>query len=79
MEDKIKLALVTGAAGALGLATSRTLIVDGYRVILVDLDQNKLDKLASELGHLAIPVALDRDIQTRKRAHRNGLEQQQLP
>jgi 3-oxoacyl-[acyl-carrier protein] reductase len=59
MEDKIKLALVTGAAGALGLATSRTLVDDGYRVILVDLDQNKLDKLASELGHLAIPVALD--------------------
>jgi 3-oxoacyl-[acyl-carrier protein] reductase len=59
MEDKIKLALVTGAAGALGLATSRTLVDDGYRVILVDLDQNKLDKLAGELGHLAIPVALD--------------------
>jgi len=59
MEDKIKLALVTGAAGALGLATSRTLVDDGYRVILVDLDQPKLDKLAGELGHLAIPMALD--------------------
>ena len=59
MEDKNKLALVTGAAGALGLAASRFLVDDGYRVILVDLDQQKLDKLAGELGDLAIPIALD--------------------
>lgn len=59
MEDTIKLALVTGAAGVLGLATSRILVNEGYRVILVDLDQSKLDKLAGELGTLAIPIALD--------------------
>ena len=59
MEDKIKLALVTGAAGVLGLATSRILVNEGYRVILVDLDQSKLDKLAGELGTPAIPMALD--------------------
>jgi len=59
MNDKIKLAMVTGAAGVLGAAISGVLVDEGYRVILVDLDQDKLDKLVSELGQLAIPMVLD--------------------
>lgn len=54
-----KLALVTGAAGVVGLAVTRTLIDDGLRVAMVDLDQEHLDKLASEIGKNAVPVALD--------------------
>jgi len=57
--DNEKLALVTGAAGVLGAATVKTLAADGYRVVLVDLDQDRLDTLADEIGPMAIPVVLD--------------------
>ncbi len=54
-----KLAIVTGAAGVVGLAVTRALIEDGLRVAMIDLDQGRLDTLASEIGSNAIPVALD--------------------
>ena len=54
-----KLALVTGAAGVVGQALTRSLIEDGMRVAMVDLDQERLDALAGEFGANAIPVALD--------------------
>jgi 3-oxoacyl-[acyl-carrier protein] reductase len=57
--DKEKLALVTGAAGVLGLATAKKLIAEGYRVVMIDLEQSRLKELADEIGELAIPVALD--------------------
>ncbi len=57
--DDQMLALVTGASGVLGLATAKALIDAGYRVVMVDLDQGKLDSQASDLGGEAIPVALD--------------------
>ena len=57
--DTQKLALVTGASGALGLAISQALAEDGYRVIMVDLDQEKLDSQAGALGSMAVPAAID--------------------
>jgi 3-oxoacyl-[acyl-carrier protein] reductase len=54
-----KLALVTGAAGVVGQAVTCALIEDGMRVAMIDLDQERLDTLASEIGSKAIPVALD--------------------
>ena len=54
-----KLALVTGAAGVVGQAVTRAYIDDGMRVAMVDLDQERLDALADELGSNAIPVVLD--------------------
>jgi len=54
-----KLALVTGAAGVVGQAVTRSLIEDGMRVAMVDLDQERLDALAAEFGSSAIPVVLD--------------------
>ena len=57
--DKLKLALLTGAAGVLGRETARGLATDGYRVILVDLDDNQLAELAQEIGRGAYPLALD--------------------
>jgi 3-oxoacyl-[acyl-carrier protein] reductase len=56
---KNKLALVTGAAGVVGQAVTMALIADGLRVAIVDLDQQRLDDLASEIGQGTIPVALD--------------------
>jgi 3-oxoacyl-[acyl-carrier protein] reductase len=54
-----KLALVTGAAGVVGLAVSEALIEDGIEVIMVDLDAARLAELAGGLGPNAIPLVLD--------------------
>lgn len=58
-EDKLKLALVTGAAGVLGAETAKMLAEDGYRVVLVDIDADKLVLLAGEIGSSAYPLELD--------------------
>jgi len=57
--DKQKLALVTGAAGVLGRETARGLAADGYRVIMVDIDDKQLEALALDIGPEAYPLALD--------------------
>lgn len=57
--DKEKLALVTGAAGVLGLATAKTMAAEGYRVVMVDLDQARLNELAGDIGQLTLPFSLD--------------------
>ena len=54
-----KLAMVTGAAGVVGQAVTQSLIEDGMRVVMVDLDQGRLDALAAGFGVTAIPLALD--------------------
>ena len=54
-----KLAMVTGAAGVVGQAVTQSLIEDGMRVVMVDLDQGRLDTLAAGFGVAAIPLALD--------------------
>jgi NAD(P)-dependent dehydrogenase (short-subunit alcohol dehydrogenase family) len=43
-------AIVTGAAGGIGLATARRLLRDGASVLLADLNQDKLDAAAAELA-----------------------------
>lgn len=52
-------AIVTGAAGVLGLATSRALIDRGAMVVMVDIDGARLDRLAAELGENAIAARID--------------------
>ncbi len=59
MEDAIKHAMVTGAAGTLGRAVARLLVNNGYRVVLVDLEAAVLEKLAEEIGDHAHPLVLD--------------------
>lgn len=44
-------AIVTGAAGGIGLATARRLLRDGASVLLADLNQDKLEAAASQLAH----------------------------
>jgi NAD(P)-dependent dehydrogenase (short-subunit alcohol dehydrogenase family) len=43
-------AIVTGAAGGIGLATARRLLRDGASVLLADLDQPRLDAAAARLA-----------------------------
>ena len=56
-------ALVTGAAGTLGIAISKALIGMGMRVALADVNQVRLNQVASELGAApgasAYPIAFD--------------------
>ena len=52
-----KTMLVTGAAGAIGFATCRILAEEGARVMLVDIDHDRLHKRTAELkaaGHLSL-------------------------
>jgi 3-oxoacyl-[acyl-carrier protein] reductase len=65
-----KVAVVTGGAGALGLAAVRALLEDGARVALVDLDALRLDTLSRFLRGERIVVAADvTDTQAVRAAH----------
>lgn len=55
-------AVVTGAGRGLGLAISRRLVSDGYRVIMGDLDEGLVREAAAHLTDdrsVALPVAMD--------------------
>ncbi len=54
-----RIALVTGAAGALGQAICKRLVAEGARVAVADIDQAKGESVAASLGAAAIFVALD--------------------
>ena len=69
-------AIVTGAAGVLGLATTRALIALGAKVVMVDIDQDRLDELAAELGANAVGAKIDlRDADEIAKEARQILEQ----
>ncbi|QDG49470.1 SDR family oxidoreductase [Persicimonas caeni] len=44
-----KIAIITGAAGGIGAATAEKFLQEGAKVMLVDLDQDKLDETAASL------------------------------
>ena len=54
-----RIALVTGAAGALGAAIAKALLGEGHRVILADYDTKAVAPLAAELGDDIYPIAFD--------------------
>ena len=54
-----KTVLVTGAASGIGAASARAMIDAGANVALVDLHQAAVDKVATELGPNALPLAAD--------------------
>lgn len=54
-----KTALITGAAGDIGSEVARRLDDMGYKLILIDIDQEQLDKLSQRLRNsTAMPVDL---------------------
>jgi len=54
-----KVAVITGAAGEIGLATARLMAARGARVVAVDSDRAALAKCAAALGPKAITIEAD--------------------
>lgn len=54
-----KVAVVTGGASGIGLATTRRLVAEGGRVVVADLDEQRLDEVATELGDAVATVRCD--------------------
>jgi rhamnose utilization protein RhaD (predicted bifunctional aldolase and dehydrogenase)/NAD(P)-dependent dehydrogenase (short-subunit alcohol dehydrogenase family) len=54
-----KVALVTGGAGAIGLATARAFRQKGAEVVIMDLDPAALERAAGELGAGTLTIACD--------------------
>ncbi|MFS2036079.1 SDR family NAD(P)-dependent oxidoreductase [Polaromonas sp. CT11-55] len=57
LQDKV--ALVTGAAGTMGLAVVKALLEDGCKVAMVDVSHERNRALADELGPRALPFSFD--------------------
>jgi 3-oxoacyl-[acyl-carrier protein] reductase len=54
-DGKGRVAIVTGAAGTMGMAAAKRLAADNYKVALLDIAEDRLHALASELkGSLAV-------------------------
>ena len=58
-ELKGKVAVVTGAASGIGLASSEAMLALGSRVVMVDRDEAALKRLRDELGDAVIPLVVD--------------------
>lgn len=52
--------LITGAASGIGAATARRLAGDGAKLVLADLDGAGAEKLAAELGQVAVKADVTR-------------------
>ncbi|MEK6666743.1 MAG: SDR family oxidoreductase, partial [candidate division NC10 bacterium] len=49
-----RIVLITGAAGGIGAACARRLAAEGARLVLADLDGPAVERLAGELGQVAV-------------------------
>ena len=57
-----KVALVTGAARGIGLATAKRFLADGWRVALLDIDAGNLEKTMAALALPEITLGLPADV-----------------
>lgn len=57
LDDRV--AIVTGGAQGIGLATCRTLAAHGARVLVADVDGERADLAAKQIGESAVPFAGD--------------------
>ena len=54
-----KSAFITGAAQGIGLEFAKAYVAEGAKVALADINQDRANKVASELGDTAFAVELD--------------------
>ncbi len=54
-----KIAVITGAASGIGLATTRALLAQGVRVVMADRDEARLAVLTEELGSGSLAHVVD--------------------
>jgi ribitol 2-dehydrogenase len=54
-----KVALITGAASGIGLATTEAMIAAVAKVVLADRDEKALNETCTRLGDAAIPLVVD--------------------
>ena len=59
MEIKDRISVITGGASGLGAATARALVYLGGRVAIIDMDREKEEKVAHELGDAVIFYPVD--------------------
>jgi NAD(P)-dependent dehydrogenase (short-subunit alcohol dehydrogenase family) len=57
-----KVALVTGAARGIGLATAKRFLADGWRVALLDIDGDNLQRTFTALGKPDVTLAITCDV-----------------
>src|SRR6478609_3673282 len=62
MTDESKVALITGAARGIGLATARRFLEEGWRVALLDIDGETLERAASSLERPGETMAIVCDV-----------------
>ncbi|MGI8973791.1 MAG: SDR family NAD(P)-dependent oxidoreductase [Gaiella sp.] len=54
-----KTAIVTGAAGGIGMACCRALVCEGANLVVADVDRARIDALIRELGSACVGVEAD--------------------
>lgn len=59
MSEAAKVAVVTGGARGIGLATARRFIEAGYAVAMLDIDAPAVERAAEALPGRALPIACD--------------------
>src|SRR4051794_29686122 len=57
-----KIALVTGAARGIGLATAKKFLTEGWRVALLDIEGELLGRAVAEIGRDEATLALTCDV-----------------
>lgn len=61
-QSEPKVALVTGAARGIGLATAKRFLADGWRVALLDIDGENLQRTYAALGQPKTTMAITCDV-----------------
>jgi NAD(P)-dependent dehydrogenase (short-subunit alcohol dehydrogenase family) len=67
MKVKGKVCVVTGAAGGIGEAVARRFAREGAKgVVVADMDAGRLDKVAKDIGGLAVPGDIGKESEVKK-------------